>query len=119
MPLIENDDLIKEYFETIKDQYPEITLDRLSRMLKAPFYFVRDQMSREDMPTIMFKYLGKFRTFSGKIKKLVDRNNKNLAFGHISVAEYERKRIIYDTRYKQLVQDEQNRKVTKKRNKII
>jgi len=68
------EDLIEQFYETIKEKYPNLSKKQIEDMCKSIFHFVVDGMSRRDMPTIHIKYLGKFRVFASKVQNKIIEN---------------------------------------------
>ncbi len=75
MPLIDTDKLIKEYWEEVKDKYPNFTFEQFEEVCKAPFWYFRRQMESEDTPIMFIKYFGKLRIYSSTIIGLINKNN--------------------------------------------
>lgn len=88
MPLIELDTIIKEYAETIKDKYPDLSYEQIEAICKAPFWFTKSQIERSDMPVVHIKFFGKFRVFKGHIQKKIIVNDKSLEKNSISLEEH-------------------------------
>lgn len=65
--IVETDKLIKDYFNTIKEKYPDLTLEELTIIVKAPFSFMRKCMKQVNLPTIRFQYLGIFTVYNGSL----------------------------------------------------
>lgn len=84
MPQIQMQKLVKEYYDTIKDQYPELEYEDFENICKAPFGFILYNLQRFDTPTILIKYLGKLKVFSESVKKQIKTVDKQLKFGYIS-----------------------------------
>lgn len=106
MPLIEHDKLIKEYYESVKDKYPHVDIDKFTAICKAPFHYIAKQMARMDMPIIHIKYFGKFIVFSSYIKKLLRKLEDRKKFGVVSSANYIKKKEFLLERLKEVEADE-------------
>lgn len=77
--MIQPDELIGRFFETIKDKYPNITLEEVNIICRTPFIFLRDQMKKSTLPSIRFRYWGIFKVKKGFLKSLPERISKNEA----------------------------------------
>lgn len=106
MALLENEKLFKEFHSSIRDKYPELTYAQVEAIVKAPFRYIKTMMERDDMPTILVKYLGKFRVFSSKIKTLINQNDKSLKFGSITPEVHQERNEKYQSRLKEVLADE-------------
>jgi hypothetical protein len=103
MPSLDNDTLIKQYFEQVKDKYPDIDFARFEKICKSPFYYIKSIMEREDMPTILVKYLGKFRVFSGSIKTLLRENDTKLHFKHLTPERHQERKEFLEGKLRELL----------------
>lgn len=88
MALLETNDTIKKYYESVKDQYPGYTLEDFERICKAPFRFFKISIERPDMPAIYIKGFGKFRVFSAKVRTLLKKLEAKKHFNQISEERY-------------------------------
>jgi len=52
--------LIENFYETIKNKYPDLTLDDVGRICSSPFHFANRAITSALLPIIRFKYLGVF-----------------------------------------------------------
>ena len=60
MPVLEHEKAIKEYYEQVKDKYPDIDFERFREICKAPFRYIVSRIREGNLPIIMVKHLGKF-----------------------------------------------------------
>lgn len=58
--MLDTESLIIKFHEFIKIQYPDLTLQEVNLICRAPFIFLRKQMARVELPQIRFKYFGIF-----------------------------------------------------------
>lgn len=68
MPTLEHDKVIAEYYETIKDKYPNIDFERFRLICRSPFLYIKLCIKSLVMPIIHIKYLGTFKVFPPKLK---------------------------------------------------
>ena len=59
--IIEAKDLVEEYYEQIKDEYPE--LNKVREACRFPFKFTREKIIEGELKDIRFKYFGSFKVF--------------------------------------------------------
>jgi len=71
MPKLTHDEAIRQYYEEVKDQYPEINFTRFEAICKAPFEFIKHCIRQDSLPVITIKFFGKIRTYSLKIKRVI------------------------------------------------
>ena len=103
MPLLESNDLIRQYYETIKDKYG-LTFDQVERICKAPFWYIKEQMETGILPLILVKYLGKFRVHPTTIYRLINLNNDRLKRETITPKQH----LERETRYNEILNQLQN-----------
>lgn len=90
MPLIETDDIIKQYYQSDTNPYPDIPFEVFEAICKSSFWFFNKSMAREDLPIVHIKYLGKFVVLSTTIKQLLANNNSDFfKKGIITKEQYE------------------------------
>ena len=52
--------LIQEYFESIRESYPNITLEQCNEICSEPFIHTRKSIESGEFPTIRLKFFGTF-----------------------------------------------------------
>lgn len=67
------DEFIKEYYDTIKEQYPNLTEKQVIDICKSPFKLVAAEMKSGNMRDIRIKYLGSFTVYPGRVKGLLNK----------------------------------------------
>lgn len=73
--------------EVIVPLYPNQTEDETRLIVKAPFAFLRKSISRDDMPTIRFKYLGTFECLIVNVRSSLKSLEYNLTQGKYPFTE--------------------------------
>ena len=53
---IENQDLIEEFYEKVKDEFPSITIEDTKDICFTPWRFLKQQMESGELPEVRFKY---------------------------------------------------------------
>ena len=115
MPTIDTDKLIKEYWITVKEKYPNFEFEQFERICKAPFWFFKTQIESDNPPIIHIKWLGKIRIYPSYIKRLIFKNDYQKARGSVSEEDYNRMNEEYQLRLKQ-AQEYEDSKGNKKTN---
>jgi len=95
----EPDELIKEYFKQVGDQYPDIDLRHFNQIVRAPFRFIAKCMAMDNLPTILVKNLGKFKVVKATIVKLLRYNRVDFREKRIDKDEY----LIREAGYKKII----------------
>lgn len=102
MALYTQDRAIKEYYETIKDQYPDLSFDQISEICKAPFIFFKKCIQSGELPRIYIKYIGKLIVRRTRILKQKKIEESKHARGWIDPERYENNMKFYDYYLKEL-----------------
>jgi hypothetical protein len=74
-------ELIQEYFESIQEQYPGLTLQQCNEICSAPFVEVRKGIESGELPTIRLKFFGTFIAYPKRVKGIL-KNLENLFKNH-------------------------------------
>lgn len=85
---IEPKDLIKDYFEEVKDQYG-ISFESFNAICRAPFIYFRKMMESMTFPLIHIQYFGKFVVYPGAAKKLIKGFQWMLDHGKFTQEEFD------------------------------
>jgi nucleoid DNA-binding protein len=64
-------DLIREYYASIKEKYPHLTQEQVNEICSAPFKQARKGIESGDFPTIRLKYFGTFVVYNKKVEALL------------------------------------------------
>lgn len=96
MALVENKDLVEEYFEEVKDKYG-ISFERFSAICRAPFIFFKKTMAEVDFPRINVKYFGKFVVWPGSAKNIIKLMDVFLSSGRITQEQYDERTVNLKT----------------------
>jgi len=87
---------IEEYYNEVKDLYPDITLAQFSDICRTPFKFVKQVISSGTLENIRLQYFGVFEVSDSRVKynrKILEENFKK---GIISEDRYIKKKKILD-----------------------
>ena len=85
-------ELIQEYFESIQEQYPGLTLQKCDEICSASFIEVRKGIESGELPTIRLKFFGTFIAYPKRVKGIL-KNLENLFKNHkVSPSVYFKKK---------------------------
>lgn len=91
MPLLEHDKAIKDYWNEVKDKYPDIPFSQFEEICKAPWNFVKFTMREGLLATLSFKYFGKFKVFPAKVKTSIKNIERDYNKNFITLEDYNTK----------------------------
>jgi hypothetical protein len=88
---------IEQYFETIKEQYPDITLEHFKAICTAPFKQVKKVMSYGVLRDIRLQFLGVFEVSQSRIKYSKKALTENFENNLISEKRYTDRLKVLDS----------------------
>lgn len=74
--MLEFNTIVERFYDKIKEEYPELTLEDITKIVKNPFIFLRRQMAKPHLPTMRMKYWGIFRVKEGLLHKIEVKFNR-------------------------------------------
>ena len=64
-------DLVQEFYDSIKEEYPDLTLHKCNEIVSGPFIEVRKAIESGELPTIRLKYFGTFVAYPKRVKGIL------------------------------------------------
>lgn len=101
--LIDSEKLIEKYYESVKDQYPDVPLKEFNIICRNPFAFLKKMMRQENMPQIRFQYFGVFLVYRKRVE--TSRHEEYMAKGVMRPEKYERIKRVVENKLKQTEND--------------
>jgi hypothetical protein len=89
-------DLIEEYYNSIKDQYPGLTKEQCNQICSAPFIEVRKGIESGEFLTIRLKLFGTFVVYPKRINYYLKLYSKMFKEQRISPINYFRKKEQFE-----------------------
>lgn len=105
MPLLDNERAVKEYYDEVKDRYPDIDFERFRTICRSPFIFFRNLIRDGDLPKILIKHLGKLRVFPAKVKEQIKKEKFFCERGIIDIEERDRRLNFLETNLIKIYED--------------
>lgn len=112
MPLLDNDTVIKLYYEEVKRRFPELshlTFKEVELICKATFRYVKHHMEDPKMPTIILPTFGRFVVYSSRFKTMMKQNDKNLRFERVTQEEHDEIEASYEAKMESIRSQEEGR----------
>lgn len=81
---LSNQDLIEEFYEGVKEDYPTLTFDQVRDVAFGPWRFLKTEMETGELPEVRLKYFGVFTVFKGRAVKLLGDLPRKVAIGTIT-----------------------------------
>jgi hypothetical protein len=88
---IKSDRLIREFYQSISEEFPHLSLEDISNICTAPFIYLRHIVEKGIMTVVHFKYLGKFLIYPGRVKGLIKSLHIQRERGMIDEEKYNKK----------------------------
>ena len=92
----DNQQMIDEYFNSIKDKYPGLTREECAKCCITPFEYAKREIESGDLPTIRFKYLGTLVVYPKRVIGLYETLKKQWADLTIDSKTYFLSKAIYE-----------------------
>lgn len=96
--------LLSEFYEMIKDDYPEISFEMVKEACFGPWIALRHEMESGELPEVRFTYFGTFQVYPGRAKYMLYALDKKLEAGNITPLQHERY-IAMITKYLKKLED--------------
>jgi hypothetical protein len=87
---LENIDLNNEFFESIKDTYPELSYSQIKDIIYGPWNYLKTIMESDTLEKVRLKYFGVFQVYPKRAKYQLDQLKVKLEKGKISIPEFNR-----------------------------
>ena len=99
---LESRDLIEEYYNTIKDKYPDLTPEDCKEICSAPWKFLKQEIESGELPEIRFKYFGSFQVYKGRAENML--YNLKVKFDNQKITEdyYMKYKVMIENYLKKL-----------------
>ena len=85
-----NSDLVKEFYDRIEGQYPELTEEQVRDIVFAPWRFLKSEMETGDLPEIRIKYFGTFQVYKGRAVNMLRNLEKRFKFHKVDTLQYQK-----------------------------
>jgi hypothetical protein len=90
-------DLTKEFYDMVKEHYPDIDLQEMRDIVTAPWKYAREQIEKGELPvSVRFKYFGKFYTSKRFVQSGLNSIKKRFDKGYMDHDEYFRMKKKFD-----------------------
>lgn len=101
MPKLDNQQLLEEFYSTIKDDYPHVNFEQLKDICFGPWRFLKQEMESGLLPTVRFKYFGIFTVFPGRAKNMLYHLEEKIKTEKITEDQY--------LKYKEMIENYLNK----------
>ena len=64
-------DLVQEYYDSIRESHPGLTLGQCEEICSAPFVEVRKGLESGEFPTVRLKFFGTFVAYPKRVKAIL------------------------------------------------
>ena len=103
---IENKELVDEFYESIKEDYPHYDLEQIRNVIYGPWRYVVSLMKRGDLPEIRIKYFGVFLVNKGTAIMQLKKLKKDFEEGKINHRHYFKLKKMFEEYLKEIEEDE-------------
>lgn len=93
---LENQELLKEFYERVKDEYPDLSFHQVRACCSTPFEYTKQEIESGDLPTIRLKYFGTFLVYPKRAKSILTKLERQFKEQKITPKHYFAKKAIID-----------------------
>lgn len=93
-------ELVQEYYDSIKDKYPGLTLQQCNEICSAPFIEVRKGIESGESPTIRLQFFGTFVVYPKRLIYYLKVYSKMFKEQRIGTVAYFKKKEQLETALK-------------------
>ena len=87
---IDSNILIRQYWDEVKDNYPDMDFEEFKAVCKRPFEYTKEQMESGELPTIRLKYFGTFLVYPKRARSALATVINMNKYKKIAKSEFER-----------------------------
>ena len=109
---IESKDLIEEYYKTISDKHPSLTLEECKEICTAPWFFLKKEIESGELPEVRFKYFGTFQVYKGRAENMLFNLKQRFKFHKIDPKQYFKLKEMLDKHLKRIKDGEQDKSIS-------
>jgi len=68
---IESMDLVREFYRSVRERYPDLTLAQCKEAVHAPWAFLKGEMESGRLTSVRFRFLGLFHVYEGRARHML------------------------------------------------
>ena len=104
---IETRDIIQEYSNSIKDEYPELSNEGIRDICIAPWVYLKDCMESGALENIRLKYFGVFYVCPARAKRMLEEAKDRFSKQLLTPKQFFKIKSNIETYLKNLKEDEE------------
>lgn len=89
-------DLVEEFYEEIKNTYPDIPLNEFRIICNSPFKFTKEVINRGTLKNVRLQYFGVFEVMPSRVKYSLKTLENNYKTGKIIEERYNKRKEILE-----------------------
>lgn len=89
-------DLVEEFYEEIKNTYPDISLNEFRIICNSPFKFTKEVINRGTLKNVRLQYFGIFEVMPSRVKYSLKTLENNYETGKITEERYNKRKEILE-----------------------
>lgn len=89
-------DLVEEFYEEIKNTYPDISLNEFRIICNSPFKFTKEVINRGTLKNVRLQYFGIFEVMPSRVKYSLKTLENNYKTGKIIEERYNKRKEILE-----------------------
>ena len=97
MSKFDNQDLMSEFYQEIKDKYPEVDYNQIKDILFGSWMNLKQEMESGDLRDVRFEFFGVFRVYEKRVAGSHKMNKIKLEKGIMPLDKFNHYSNMYDT----------------------
>lgn len=89
-------DLVEEFYEEIKNTYPDLSLTEFKLICNSPFKFTKEVINRGTLKNVRLQYFGVFEVMPSRVKYSLQKLEENYKEKKISEERYNKRKEILE-----------------------
>lgn len=95
-----SDNLLNEFYDKMKLQYPNINLEQAKEICYGTWIFLKEEMENGELAEVRFKYLGTFKVYPKRVEKMLIKLKENFEnFNNVEYVRIEKMLINFVNKY--------------------
>lgn len=93
---LENQELLKEFYEMNKNKYPEMTFEQVRDCCQTQYVYLRKNIESGELPVIRLKFFGTFLVYPKRARGILNRMNEQFKELKIDTKFYFEKKAMIE-----------------------
>ena len=93
---LENQELLKEFYDRNKDKYPDLSFEQMKECCTSQYVYAKQAIESGELPVIRLKYFGTFIVYPKRAEGILNRMNEQFKSLKINAKLYFEKKAMIE-----------------------